>query len=29
MPVVSLGQKLDTFIDHWSPKIVSTLTATT
>lgn len=24
MPVVSLGQKLDTFTDHWSPKIVST-----
>jgi len=24
MPVVSLSQKLDTFTDHWSPKIVST-----
>ncbi len=24
MPVVNLGQKLDTFTDHWSPKIVST-----
>ncbi len=24
MPVINLGQKLDTFADHWSPKIVST-----
>jgi len=24
MPVVSLSQKLDTFTDRWSPKIVST-----
>jgi len=24
MPAVNLTQKLDSFIDHWSPKIVST-----